>query len=174
MYNRHLAVIIFKSILTIHTIDCPAGEIQCAVWQFKDWLRLCLTVIMYLIWHFGRQYLRYILPVVYWTGVAAGVNDIEPRDQQAMTPAELNARNCGQVTTSVGKSETVTLTCPPGGVTGRYLIVQLLGRNDYLVLCEVEAGRALVFLLCYRLLLNFLFFIANGEKNMYKLINDKN
>ena len=38
---------------------------------------------------------------------------------------------------------------PQGGVTGRYLIVQILSRRTYLLICEVEAGREimLVFLL---------------------------
>ena len=81
-----------------------------------------------------------MLPAERLTGVAVGMSDFEPRDQQKMTPAELNARTCGQVTTEVGAAETVTLTCPTG-VIGQYLIVQTLGRHDYLILCEVEAGR---------------------------------
>ena len=78
------------------------------------------------------------------TGVAVGVSDIEPREKQEMTPTELKARRCSQITKPVGGGETVTLTCPPGGVTGLYLIVQILDRKDYLTLCEVEAGRAIV------------------------------
>ena len=73
-----------------------------------------------------------------------GVGDVEPRDQQDVTPTELDARRCGQVTTSVGGGETVTLMCPQDGVTGRYLIVQIRGRHEYLTLCEVEAGKVMV------------------------------
>ena len=71
------------------------------------------------------------------------IGDFEPRDQQAMTPSDLSARRCGQVTTPVGGGETVTVMCPPQGVTGRYLVVQIRGRLDYLTLFEVEvAGKS--------------------------------
>ena len=96
-----------------------------------------------------------IFPGASLTGVAVGVTDLQPRDQQAMTPTELNVRRCGQVTTAVTGGETVSLACPSGGVTGRYLIVQILGRAGYLVICEVEAGRTNVSLflliLCNRM-----------------------
>ena len=72
-----------------------------------------------------------------------GVTDVEPRDQEAMTPAEINALQCGKITTAVGGGETVLVMCPPKGVTGRYIIVQTIGRQDHLTLCEVEAGRAI-------------------------------
>ena len=89
-----------------------------------------------------------IFPGASLTGVAIGVSDLQPQDQQAMAPSELNARKCGQVTTAVAGGESVTLVCPSGGVTGRYLIVQILGRVDFLVLCEVEAGRINVYFSC--------------------------
>ena len=78
------------------------------------------------------------------TGVDVGITDVEPRDQQAMNPVEMNVLRCGQVTTAVGGGEMVTLMCPPDGATGRYIIVQTIGREDHLTLCEVEAGKALV------------------------------
>ena len=87
-----------------------------------------------------------VLNVEVLTDVAVGLSDLEPRDQQEMTPSELNARRCGQVTTPVDRGETLTLTCPPGEGTGRYLIAQILGRADCLVFCEVEAGRAIILL----------------------------
>ena len=46
---------------------------------------------------------------------------------------------------SVGGGETVTLMYPQVGVTGRYIIVQVLGRLDTLALCEVEAGEKVEF-----------------------------
>ena len=88
-----------------------------------------------------------VLNIVGLTHAAVGVSDLEPRDQKEMTPAELNARRCGQVNKEVDGGHTVTLTCPTGGVTGRYLIFQTLGREDHLSLCEVEAGRAILMVL---------------------------
>ena len=82
-----------------------------------------------------------VLPVERMAGLGVGMGEVKPNDQQEMTPTELNARRCGHVTTPVGAGETVTLTCPQGGVTGRYLIVQTLGRWDFLTICEVEAGK---------------------------------
>ena len=74
------------------------------------------------------------------TGLGVGVGDVRPNDLEEMTPTELNYRRCGPLTEHVGGGKNVTLLCPPGGVTGRYLIVQTLGRRDILTLCEVEAG----------------------------------
>ena len=90
-----------------------------------------------------------IFPGASLTGVVVGVTDFQPRDQQTMNPSELNVRRCGQVTTAVVGGETVTLACPSGGVTGRYLIAQILGRAGYLVLCEVKAGRTNVSFSCW-------------------------
>ena len=87
-----------------------------------------------------------VLNVPGLTDVAVGLSDLEPRDQQEMTPSDLNARRCGQVTTPVGGGKTLTLTCAPVGVTGRYLIAQTLGWSDSLSFCEVEAGRVIVLL----------------------------
>ena len=95
--------------------------------------------------------------------MAVGVSDFEPRDQQEMSPAELNARRCGQVTMAVSGGEMVTLTCPTGGVTGRYLIVQALGRYYCLILCEVEAGMAI---LCY---FEFLLLSQSSAEAMFSL-----
>ena len=75
--------------------------------------------------------------------MGVGVGDVRPNDQQEMTPAELNYDRCGPPTDPVGGGETVTVICAPGGVTGRYLVVQTLGREDILTLCEVKAGKAL-------------------------------
>ena len=90
-----------------------------------------------------------VFPAHRLTGANVGVTDVEPRDQEAMTPAEMNALQCGQVTTTVGGGETVLVRCPPEGVTGRYIIVQTIGRQDHLTLCEVEAGRAIELLSIY-------------------------
>ena len=77
------------------------------------------------------------------TCVDVSIGDVEPRDQQAMTPSDLSARRCGQVTTPVGGGAKVTVMGPPQGVTERYLVVQIRGRSDYLTLFEVEvAGKS--------------------------------
>ena len=89
----------------------------------------------------------FLLPGESLKGVAVGVSDLKPRDQQVMTPCEFNDRKCGHVTREVGGGETVTLTCSPRGVTGQYLIVQKVVREDYLSLCEVEAGKAILMLI---------------------------
>ena len=89
--------------------------------------------------HLYQKYIL-VLPADRLTGVEVGVSDVEPRDQQEMTPAEHFSRSCGQVTRPVGAGEKITVMCPPGGVIGRYLIIQTRDRIDYLTLCEVEAG----------------------------------
>ena len=73
----------------------------------------------------------------------AGVSDVEPQNGQEMTPATLSARSCGQVTGPLNGGGTFTLMCPYGGQPGRYIVVQIVGRSDYLTLCEVEAGKAM-------------------------------
>ena len=83
-----------------------------------------------------------VFPAERLTDAAIGVSDVEPQDQKDMTPAQFQLRRCGQVNQPVGGGETITIMCPIG-VTGRYLIVQILGRAEYLALCEVEAGKAL-------------------------------
>ena len=40
---------------------------------------------------------------------------------------------------TVGCGETLRVECPPGGVTGRHLIIQLEGQDHTLTMCEVEA-----------------------------------
>ena len=129
--------------------------------------------MMFMKSQYGSWYIESLsyVPADRLTGVALGVSDLQPRDQQQMTPTELNARRCGQVTAAVEGGEKVTLTCPPGGVTGRYLIVQTLGRTDYLGLCEVEAGRAFVLLFilimffCRLFRFSIISVLANIDKN---------
>ena len=102
-----------------------------------------LDLLTMLTQHFLYESHRaFILPEYHLTGVGVGVGDVRPIHQQEMTPAEHNYRRCGPPTEPVGRGRTVTVMCPPGGVTGRYLIVQTLGREDILTLCEVEAGNA--------------------------------
>ena len=83
-------------------------------------------------------------------GADAGVSDVEPQDGREMTPAALNARSCGSVNGPFPGGGTFTLLCPSGGILGRYIIVQIVGRTGILSLCEVQAGNA-VFLLFFSL-----------------------
>ena len=72
-------------------------------------------------------------------GVTIGMTDVEPHDQQAMSPEELNTQIYVHVTRAVGPGERLSLPCPRG-INGRYLIVQIIGRQEYLTVCEFEAG----------------------------------
>ena len=74
-------------------------------------------------------------------GADAGVSDIEPQDGHEMTSAALNARSCGSVNGPFPGGGTFTLLCPSGGILGRYIIVQIVGRTGLLSLCEVQAGK---------------------------------
>ena len=56
-----------------------------------------------------------------------------------MSLAEFDLRECGFYAGAVPDGTTVTINCPHGGVTGRYLLVQLDGTN-FLTLCEVTAA----------------------------------
>ena len=56
-----------------------------------------------------------------------------------MSLTEFQLRECGFYSGAVPDNTTVTITCIPGGVTGRYLVVQLGGTN-FLTLCEVTAA----------------------------------
>ena len=81
-------------------------------------------------------------------GADAGVSDVEPQDGHEMTSAALNARSCGSVNGPFPGGGTFTLLCPSGGILGRYIIVQIVGRTGLLSLCEVQAGNA-IFLLFF-------------------------
>ena len=59
-----------------------------------------------------------------------------------MTPEEFNLKECGFYAGPVPNDATVRIDCPPGEVTGRYLVVQLSTRN-YLAICEVTATGAI-------------------------------
>ena len=55
-----------------------------------------------------------------------------------MSLADFQLCECGFHAGAVPDDTTVTINCVPGGVTGRYLVVQLNG-NNVLTLCEVTA-----------------------------------
>ena len=70
-----------------------------------------------------------------------GATNTVPRDQQLMAPEEFNLKECKFYEGLVPDDATVRIDCPPGEVTGRYLVVQLSEVN-HLTLCEVTAAEA--------------------------------
>ena len=71
-----------------------------------------------------------------------GVTDVVPKDQNTMEPSEFNLKECEFHEGPVQDGATVRIECPSGEVSGRFLVVQLSGRN-YLTLCEVTAAAAI-------------------------------
>jgi hypothetical protein len=63
-----------------------------------------------------------------------GVTDVNPSSSAPRVGAY---KVCNVMAGAVGRGASYTFKCPGCGVTGRYAIVQLRGRN-YLTLCEVR------------------------------------
>ena len=59
-----------------------------------------------------------------------------------MELTKFNLSECDFYDGQVPGGATVRIDCPTGTVTGRYLVVQLSGRN-HLTLCEVTAAAAM-------------------------------
>ena len=70
-----------------------------------------------------------------------GATDVVPRDGEHMTPSEFHLRECKFHEGPMLDGYTFRFDCPPDGVTGRYLVVQLqLHKKDRLTLCEVTVA----------------------------------
>ena len=94
----------------------------------------------------------HLITVILWifTGarladVTVGATDLNPSVRGNMQISELRFDKCGFHPGPIPNGATYRFNCPPGTVTGRYLVVQLAGTN-YLTLCEVTAtgGEALI------------------------------
>jgi len=83
--------------------------------------------------------------------VRVGVSDVAP--EASVIPASpINMAMCGTHDPPVPCSATLTVTCPPGGITGRYLIVQLEGSGNLLTICELTAYTSEFFILGHRII----------------------
>ena len=69
-----------------------------------------------------------------------GVTDVTPVPLTEMLPEELQLTLCVFIEPPLDPSEVRRVECPPGGVTGRYLVIQL-NTNSALSLCEVTAEK---------------------------------
>ena len=65
-----------------------------------------------------------------------GVSNVTPRDQQPMDLKEWNLLKCKKRDAPVPAGVNVTISCTEA-VRGRYLVIQFVGKSDYLSLCEV-------------------------------------
>ena len=65
-----------------------------------------------------------------------GVSNVTPRDQQPMDLKEWNLLKCKKRDAPVPAGVNETISCKEA-VRGRYLVIQFVGKSDYLSLCEV-------------------------------------
>ena len=65
-----------------------------------------------------------------------GVSNVTPRDQQQMNLEEWNLLKCTKRDAPVPAGVNETLRCEEV-VRGRYLVIQFVGKQEYLSLCEV-------------------------------------
>ena len=65
-----------------------------------------------------------------------GVSNVTPRDQQPMDLKEWNLLKCAKRDAPVPAGVNLTLRCEEA-VSGRYLVIQFVGKEEYLSLCEV-------------------------------------
>ena len=70
--------------------------------------------------------------------VIVGATALNPSGRENMVLSELRFDQCGFYSGAIPNGATHRFNCPPGTVTGRYLVVQLNGTN-FLTLCEVTA-----------------------------------
>ena len=69
-----------------------------------------------------------------------GVTDVTPVPLTEMLPEEHQLTLCAFIEPPLDPSEVRRVECPPGGVTGRYLVIQT-DTTDPLTLCEVTAEK---------------------------------
>ena len=69
--------------------------------------------------------------------VVVGVKDIAPTTTSNPTTSDFT--ECGRIDGTVGSAETANVTCPPGGIIGRYLVVMLDDGAARLCACEITA-----------------------------------
>ena len=72
--------------------------------------------------------------------VNIGVTDVTPVPMTWMSPEEFNLTQCAFIEPALALAEVRRVECPHGGVTGRYLVVQM-HYSQPLLLCEVTAER---------------------------------
>ena len=65
-----------------------------------------------------------------------GVSNVTPRDQQPMDLEEWNLLKCTKRDAPVPAGVNESLRCEEA-VRGRYLVIQFVGKSDFLSLCEV-------------------------------------
>ena len=117
-------------------ISCSTSvEIRPFNTKFPGAIPQCIFYILKR-WSFNR-YLR-IFAGDRLANVIVGATDLNPSDRENMVLSELIFDRCGFHPGPIPNGATHRFNCPPGNVTGRYLVVQLNGTN-FLTLCEVTA-----------------------------------
>ena len=72
--------------------------------------------------------------------VVIGVTDVENYSSYNESPTTNQFTECGRINGVVGSAETVVVTCPEGGVSGRYLVVMIDSSSPIiLTVCEITA-----------------------------------
>ena len=71
-----------------------------------------------------------------------GVKHIVTSSTTASNPTSSDFKECGRIVGPVGSAETALVICPPGGVSGRHLVVMIdsSSSNNVMAVCEITAG----------------------------------
>ena len=73
--------------------------------------------------------------------VVIGLTHIASVPSITANPASGDFTECGRKNGIVGPAETIVITCPPGGIVGRHLVVMIdsSSTSSILTVCEITA-----------------------------------
>ena len=89
--------------------------------------------------NFHQSLMLQSIPDENLNNVVVGVMSIAPRPNVTSNPTASNFTECGRISGTVGSAETANVTCLPGGVIGRHLVVMINDAAARLCACEITA-----------------------------------